>query len=205
MMRLNERIHDRCVHRRRIEVLSRHVAALLPLNALVLDIGCGDGALAHLLTRKRPDLRLRGLDVLVRHTAQIPVEPFDGRHLPYPDASCDAILLVDVLHHTDDPGVLLREARRVARSAIVVKDHCRDGILAGPILAFMDRVGNARHGVPLTYNYWTEQRWLDECRSIGLTIDAWESRLGLYAWPARWVFERSLHFVARLQVPPPSR
>ena len=37
-------------------------------------------------------------------------------------------------------------------------------------------------------------------RELGLTIQQWEDRLKLYPWSARWVFERKLHFVARMDV-----
>jgi SAM-dependent methyltransferase len=201
-MTLCERIHSEYVVRRRVRVLGDHLARLIPPNAKVLDIGCGDGSLAKRVTEKRPDLQLRGMDVLVRDQTHIPVEAFDGQAIPHCDASFDAVLLVDVLHHTKDPVLLLREAKRVARTAILVKDHCLNGFLAGPILEFMDRVGNARHGVALTYNYWPQQQWFEACRVLGLTIETWTTQLGLYPWPTRWIFERSLHFVARLRFPP---
>ena len=67
--------------------------------------------------RQRPDLEITGVDVLVRPKNHIPVQLFDGRQLPFPDQSFDAVMFVDVLHHTDDPSVLLREAKRVARKA----------------------------------------------------------------------------------------
>jgi SAM-dependent methyltransferase len=110
------------------------------------------------------------------------------------------VLFVDVLHHTDDPTVLLREAARVARRCLILKDHTRNGLLAGPTLAFMDWVGNARHGVALPYNYWPRQRWLTAAADLGLSILRWDDRLQLYPWWARWVFERKLHFVARMDI-----
>jgi hypothetical protein len=64
----------------------------------------------------------------------------------------------------------------------------------------MDWVGNARHGVALTYNYWPQQRWFEACKTLGLQIDAWVTELGLYPWPVHLIFERSLHFVARLSL-----
>ena len=69
----------------------------------------------------------------------------------HPDASFDVVMFVDVLHHTDDPLLLLQEAQRVGK-IILVKDHFRKGFLAGPTLRFMDWVGNAHHGVVLPYN-----------------------------------------------------
>src|SRR5690349_7501457 len=114
----------------------------MPKDATVLDIGCGDGRLAELLMGRRADVRITGVDVLLRPNLRIPVKHFDGAHLPFDDASFDCALLVDVLHHTDDPLVLLREAQRVARRAIVVKDHTLSGTGARATLAFMDWVGN---------------------------------------------------------------
>ena len=58
------------------------------------------------------------------------------------------------------PRQLLREAVRVARRGLLIKDHTLTGFLAGPTLRLMDRVGNQRHGVALPYNYWTQQQWL---------------------------------------------
>jgi SAM-dependent methyltransferase len=142
-------------------------------------------------------LQVRGVDVLVRRQTQIPVEAFDGRRLPYADSTFDAALIVDVLHHTDDPAELLREAARVA-PVVVVKDHLADPILAVSRLRFMDWVGNARHGVRLPYNYWTRARWDEAFRVLGLSVETWRSPLGLYPWPASWIFDRGLHFAARL-------
>ncbi|HWE36605.1 MAG TPA: methyltransferase domain-containing protein [Isosphaeraceae bacterium] len=198
-MGLIDRVHDRHVHGRRVRVLCEHLAALVPAGASVLDVGCGDGLLARLLLDRRPDLDVRGIDVLVRPGTHVPVAPFDGRTIPEADGGVDVVLFVDVLHHTDDPTVLLREAARVARRAVVLKDHTRDGLLAGPTLRFMDDVGNARHGVALPHNYWPRRRWHEAFAALGLSVVAWRDDLGLYPRPADWVFGRSLHFVARLE------
>jgi SAM-dependent methyltransferase len=199
---LVERVHGGYVHGRRVERLLAHLAPLIPPGAALLDVGCGDGLLSHRLAERRPDLSsVSGLDVLVRPDTHIPVAAFDGRTIPHSDKSFDAVVFVDVLHHTDDPMVLLREAARVARTAILIKDHTRDGLLAGPTLRFMDRVGNARYGVSLPYNYWPQRRWMDAFDELDLRVDTWRRNLGLYPLPADLVFGRSLHFVARL-VPP---
>jgi SAM-dependent methyltransferase len=194
-----EQVHDRLVFGRRVRMLAQHLAELLPPSACVLDVGCGDGLLDHLILQQRPDIRIRGVDVLVRGRTHVPVEKFDGQTLPFSEGEFDVVLFVDVLHHTEDPAMLLREGARVAGEAVLLKDHTADGFLASPTLRFMDHVGNARYGVALPYNYWTERRWRDTFRNLGLTVTAWKKDLGLYPWPADWVFGRSLHFVARLE------
>jgi SAM-dependent methyltransferase len=199
-MSLLERVHGGYVRARRSLVLSDHLAELIPRNARLLDVGCGDGLLACMIIRKRPDIALRGIDVLIRAQNYIPVTAFDGRVIPYADASFDVVMFVDVLHHTADPMILLREAVRVARKALVIKDHTRNGFLAGPTLRLMDRFGNARHGVALPYNYWSQEEWFKAWETLDLTIGVWKKTLGLYPRPAGWLFERSLHFIARLDL-----
>jgi SAM-dependent methyltransferase len=194
-----DRIHERHVLGRRVVVLSTLVAELLPDDADVLDVGCGDGLLARMVADRRPDVTVRGIDLLVRPDAAIPVAPFDGQRIPLADSSVDAVLLIDVLHHTTDPRVLLREAARVARQAVVIKDHLADAPLAGLTLRFMDRVGNARHGVALPYTYWRRAQWRSGCADAGLMIEVWRERLSLYPQPASALFDRSLHVLMRLR------
>jgi hypothetical protein len=63
----------------------------------------------------------------------------------------------------------------------------------------MDRVGNRRHGVALPHNYWHRQQWECAWTQLGVTPEVWNSRLGLYPFPANLVFERSLHFLTLLR------
>lgn len=199
-MSLIERLHGACVFPRRVQRLRDHLAALIPEDTQVLDVGSGDGMLVFLLAQRRPDIKIRGIDVLVRDRTHIQIDPFDGRVIPYGHASFDVVTFVDVLHHAEDPMGLLQEAVRVARKSIVIKDHTLDGLLAGTTLRFMDYIGNARHGVALPYHYWPRQKWLEACESLRLKIAVWTTDLGLYPWPANYLFDRSLHFVARFDL-----
>ena len=164
----------------------------------MLDVGCGDGTLDSLILGARPDVSICGIDVLVRPQTRIPVTQFDGKSIPFENATFDAVLFVDVLHHTQDPLALMREASRVSRRSLVIKDHTRDGALAEPTLRFMDWVGNAHHGVVLPYNYWPESRWQEAFKALDLLVERWDAEIGLYPWPANLLFDRRLHFVARL-------
>jgi SAM-dependent methyltransferase len=191
-------VHGKLVFGRRIRILAQHLAELIPPGSRVLDIGCGDGSLGLLISQKVPRLTVTGIDVLVRPNCHIPVQPFDGFNVPYADDSFDIAIFVDVLHHTRDPIVLMREAARVAPT-IVIKDHTRTGFLAGPTLRFMDWVGNAPHGVVLPYNYWTKEQWNAALSELRLRTIQRETKLRLYPPPASWFFDRNLHFVAKWQ------
>jgi SAM-dependent methyltransferase len=192
-------VHDKLVSNRRVRVLSDWFAKLAPARARVLDVGCGDGMISAVLRSKRPDIEIRGIDVLARTRTHIPVAIFDGTHFPFEDKSFDVVLFSDVLHHTNDPAILLREARRVASEFVLIKDHYRNGVAAATRLRFMDWVGNARFGVRLPYNYWSKLQWRVAWQQIGLRPQHLIGRLGLYPVPADWFFGAQLHFVALLE------
>lgn len=198
-MRMLARTHRVLVHDRRVRVLAERIGALIPESSDIVDVGCGDGRLAASLVKARSDVTVRGLDVLGRKDALIPVEMFDGRRLPMANKSVDVVMIVDVLHHADDPLALLAECARVTRRALIIKDHLLDGFLALPTLRLMDWVGNAPHGVSLPYNYWPRSMWHKAFSDLNLEVRQWTSELGLYSWPASTLFERNLHFLAVLQ------
>lgn len=192
-------VHDRAVFRRRVRVLSSLIADELGWDGTVLDLGCGDGSIARAIMDRKPGLRIRGIDVLVRENTLIPVTPFDGITIPAGDGAYDWVTIVDVLHHTDDPGRLVGEAARVARRGVIIKDHLREGLFARETLRLMDWVGNKGHGVRLPYNYLSRAEWNAIFQKTGIAVKNWRGALGLYPFPANLAFDRDLHFIARLR------
>ena len=194
-------LHGKLIHEGRVGRLSSLLAEHLSPDSSVLDVGCGDGRLSFLIKSRRPDLTIEGIDVHLRESALIPVSAFDGDKIPFDDKSFDVVMFVDVLHHTDDPMVLLREAARVARKTILLKDHNDEGFLSNPILRMMDWVGNKPHGVSLPYNYWKRQAWDSGFEELGFERAAMIEDLRLYPLLIDAVCGRQLHFIASLSVP----
>lgn len=190
-------VHGKLIFGRRVRTLATAIADRLPRGARVLDVGCGSGDLAAMIMRLRPDISIEGIDVLVRPGTAIPVQAYDGAHIPFGDDAFDAAMVIDVLHHTDDPEAVLAEIARVA-PVVVVKDHLRDGIAARVTLRFMDWVGNAAHGVRLPYNYLSRREWNAIWAKLHLGASKFATRLALYPRPFSWLFDRGLHFVAVL-------
>lgn len=103
--------------------LSRVVASLARLaprtRGRMLDVGCGDKPYEHLFA---PFVREY---VGVEHEATFDgtsaaartrgVLRYDGRRLPFEDASFDVVMSVQVLEHTPEPAALLAEMARVLR------------------------------------------------------------------------------------------
>jgi SAM-dependent methyltransferase len=192
-------IHEHYVKNRRIDILSARLAELYEDGPRsVLDVGCGDGQIASRVMALKSGLKIQGIDPLVRPDTAIEVTAFDGQELPFADESFDYVQFVDVLHHTEDPMVLLREGCRVARRGIVLKDHLVKGLAARQVLRFMDGVGNQRFGVSLPHNYWTPTQWKKAFELLKLNAVEWNEQIALYPWWANWIFGRNLHVIAKL-------
>jgi len=193
------RSHRALVFGRRTRVLAEALAPLIPQGAGVLDIGCGDGTVAALLAERRPDVVIEGVEIAPRPSCRILCRPFDGETVPFPDRSFDVCLFVDVLHHTGDVTTLLREAARVARKFVILKDHLSESSFDHFTLRAMDWVGNRPHGVTLTYNYQSFEEWNKHFAACGLQAVQVTNNLPLYPLPFSLLFGRKLHFVAQLR------
>lgn len=99
----------------------------------VLDVGCGTGPVIELLCEKYPEKRFVGLDLTpaMIEAAQakgLPNAEFvvgDAENLPFADESFDALLCSNSFHHYPNPGMFLREARRVLRPGgkLILRDY----------------------------------------------------------------------------------
>jgi SAM-dependent methyltransferase len=192
-------LHARLIFGRRVRALADNISEMIPEGvATLLDVGCGDGTLAASIVERRPELHVVGVEIRARPSTAIPVQEFDGRILPFADRSHDVVMLVDVLHHAEEPTLLIREASRVAAHAVIIKDHLTGTWLSYERVRMMDWVGNIGHGVPLRYAYWSPREWRDVFQQACLREVDRRERLGLYGPMLGWLFERHLHFVSRL-------
>ncbi len=196
------RAHQRTVFGRRVRVLSEMLAAKIPAGSSVLDIGCGDGTIANLIADCNPSVTIKGIEFAPRPNCKIECKVFDGAIIPYPAASFDVCMFVDVLHHvSDSQGIekLLCEACRVSRKFVLIKDHLSESGLDFKTLQLMDWVGNRPHGVVLPYNYQNREEWDKHFLASGLSVKDWQTRVRLYPFPFGALFGRQLHFIALLE------
>ena len=193
------RCHRVLVSGRRVSILGELLSRQIPAGATILDVGCGDGAIGSWIVERRPDISVAGTEVAARPSCRIPCTTFNGNKLPFADAAFDGCLLVDVLHHTDDVTVLLREAARVSRKFVLLKDHLCENLLDEATLRFMDWIGNRPHGVRLTFKYQSKRAWMQHFTACGLRECTWTTNVPLYPAPFALAIGRGLHFVALLQ------
>jgi SAM-dependent methyltransferase len=107
---------DVASRRHAVDQIRRHLPRL---DAVVLEVGCASGYLLRELREALPDAFLIGADyvrgplkVLADTMPTVPILNFDLQRCPLPDASIDAVVLLNVLEHIEDDvsavGHLLR-------------------------------------------------------------------------------------------------
>ena len=187
---------------KRIDGIARAVCSLLPQGSMtMLDVGCGDGTLAQRVAMQRPGFSFEGVEVVIPEDTCIPMQHYDGTTLPFPDKSFDGVLCVDMLHHTEMPIAILREACRVAKQYVVVKDHICDGLIDRSILTCMDWLGNVGTGVPLPFRFLSSQQWHDVFAALPYKETGRLEPLQYWGWPMRMIVDRQFHFVSLLENP----
>lgn len=194
MFKLLKNIHAKFIFSQRIERLSSRIASLVPNGSTILDIGCGTGQVGFLV-RKKKKVHVQGVELALRENCLIDVVEFDGRQLPFEADSFDVCMFVDVLHHTDNVKELVKEACRVSRELVIVKDHNYANVFEHLLLKVMDWVGNRPHGVILPYNFLKEKQWENIFSSAGLVPVAQLNSLRLYPPFIDFFFGGKLHFL----------
>jgi SAM-dependent methyltransferase len=104
--------------------MALEIARAIPRGSEVLDVGCGNGYIAHHLSAML-GTSVIGIDVAGSTDAPIDYRQYDGREFPAPDSSFDAIVSAYVLHHAQDVHLMLEEVKRVLRPggvAVIYED-----------------------------------------------------------------------------------
>ncbi len=104
--------------------MALEIGRVIPHGSEVLDVGCGNGFIAHHLSAML-GTSVAGIDLGNSAEAPIDYRRYDGAWLPMTDDSVDAVLLCYVMHHAQDVRVMLAEMRRVLRAgglALIYED-----------------------------------------------------------------------------------
>lgn len=104
--------------------MALEIARAIPPRSRVIDVGCGNGFIAHHLSAMLGS-EVIGIDLHEISEAPINYRQFDGTHFPIGDQCVDAVLLCYVLHHAQDLGAIIGELQRVLRDgglAVIYED-----------------------------------------------------------------------------------
>jgi ubiquinone/menaquinone biosynthesis C-methylase UbiE len=102
----------------------------------VLEVGCGTGAVLEQLAARRVGSTHTGIEIGEERsgtyngalegacTNNVTVLGYDGKRIPFADASVDLVYATHVLEHVTDERSFLHELRRVARHFVYVEVPC---------------------------------------------------------------------------------
>lgn len=145
----------------------REIIPFLKRDGKILDIGTGIGDVCN-------ELLVEGYNVTpvdIRDLSLFPgIKPiiYDGKRLPFGDNEFDISLLLTVLHHTENPLSVLKEASRVSKKLIVMED-VYEGKIQKYLTFAMDSVTNFEFfGHPHTNK--TKLEWEAVFKELGLKI-----------------------------------
>ena len=162
--------------------LRGHVPPLRP-GARVLDLGAGEGTVSAVAAESL-GVAVTGVDVVAYGDASRPLDLYDGRTLPYADGRFDATLVVFVLHHSEDPAAVLREAVRVTGGAVVVLETVWTARWQKPWLERLDRLVNRlRSGAAIDeepLDIRSDAEWRRVFTREGIAVRASETFPGLH-------------------------
>ena len=95
--------------------MALEIARVVPNAYEILDVGCGNGFIAHHLAGLLGSYVL-GIDVGGKPEAPINFRRYDGKHFPASDQSFEVVLFCYVLHHAQDVAAIFSELGRVLRA-----------------------------------------------------------------------------------------
>ncbi len=105
--------------RNRSKKIFSQVRPFIEKESMVLDLGCGDGKVGELAASEL-GCKVTLMDVVNYHRTSLPFHRYNGRETRFRDEQFDHVLLVTVLHHSDDPIKVMSEALRVASKSVIV-------------------------------------------------------------------------------------
>ena len=135
----------------------------------ILDLGCGSGIIG-MTFQDFFQAKVIGVDIKDNRIYPLPFKIINGKSLLFPENSFDVVLINYVLHHSGDPILLLKEAKRVTKDKIVVYEDLPEGLLSRIICKIH---GISFDGIFKNQNqtsFRPEREWEKNFKKIGLNI-----------------------------------
>ena len=172
------------------------VAEMIPENARVLDVGCGDGELLKLLESRGIDgrgieLSREGVNDCVAKGLAVIQGDADADLADYPDDAFDYVVLSQTLQATRHPRMVLEHMLRIGHHAVVSFPNfghwrIRLRLLFGGRMPRTDNLPDKWYDTP-NIHFCTIKDFRDLCLAVGvkmeraLALDAWGRPLRLNA------------------------
>jgi SAM-dependent methyltransferase len=172
--------------RARLKQMAPHLNA----GDRVLDIGGGTGRFGYFV-QQALGTHVVGTDILDYADSPIEMRVYNGKRLPFANASFDACLLAFVIHHCRDHDAIFQETLRVTRNKIIIFEDTYDSVWQMLFVRWNDFQTNILQGLikvlkgfakisitqmPLPFTFRSVQAWHDYFSRYPVTIEAEELR-----------------------------
>lgn len=154
---------------RRAKNISAFIKNYIKKGESILDVGSGNGTILNQI-EKDCDAKIQGIDVIDYMDTDIPFKLFDGKTIPFKDKSFDNVLIIETLHHCDDPIRILKESVRVSKKKIIILEDVYINPLHRIITCGYDYLMNFRHAVNTPFNFKKEKEWMAVFKKLNLNI-----------------------------------
>ncbi len=158
-------------HTQQLEERHKLALALIGQPKSILDLGCGDGFfLRNINAQNKIGLELSKIAVAAAKKKGTDARVFDFEHekLPFKTNEFDIVTLLDVLEHTFQPDVQLRNAARVGKKVIITVPNFAFAI--SRFQALFGRVPSVLGERKGHCFYFTRGKLHDICRRAGVRI-----------------------------------
>ncbi len=145
----------------------------LIFNKNIIDIGSGNGMVAHYLKNKEYSITALDVANLSIHP-QIKTIIYDGKKMPFQNNEFHTGLLLTVLHHTHSPEEVLQEASRICSRLIIIED-IYSNIIQQYLTYAMDTLVNFGFS-KMTYQNKNDKEWKTTFNQLGLKVVSEEKK-----------------------------
>ena len=132
-----------------------------------IEIGSGTGSVLSVM--RKQNYYVDGLD-FADNSFHEDLKPsvYNGRKMPFGKAAYDTALLLTVLHYTDDPEAVLREAGRIANRVVIIENVYVRREMEWLTRAFCSLMNFEFIDHP--HNNRTHAEWLETFEKMGLKL-----------------------------------
>ncbi|MCK5218800.1 methyltransferase domain-containing protein [bacterium] len=158
------------IQNHRAENIYPKIERYIDKSEKVLDLGAGDCLVAkRIYERKTKEITVIDVESDSNLT-DLPLIFYDGIHLPFEDETFDVALLLYVLHHCDDPKIVLEEVKRVVKKKVIILEDLFYGRSEKLVLKLLDWYLGKVEGMPTPANFRKPEEWMLLFNEVGFNV-----------------------------------
>ncbi len=173
----------------RAQKISQLCKGFIKPGGNVLDLGSGPGYIAKQI-EKDYGVKITCADIIDYNQTSLPLVLYEGKNLPFEENTFNTVLLVFVLHHSNNALDLLQETKRVLhqQGSIIIFEDIYINWLECLIALMMDFFLNLYYRVRTPFNFRQESEWISIFEELGLEVKH-KKLIRLYKWdPVKHIF-----------------